>query len=60
MPGKRFSIERIIDRPREADVVPARGQTVGETCRRIGVSEQSSATNIGNAEKKRFAGGATL
>lgn len=41
MPGKRFSVERIINHPREAGVLLARGQTVGEVCRHIGVSEQS-------------------
>ena len=42
MPKKRFSVERIINHLREAEVLLARGQTVGEVCRHIGVSEQSS------------------
>ncbi len=42
MPKKRFSVERIINHLREAEVFLARGQTVGEVCRHIGVSEQSS------------------
>ena len=38
---KRFSVEQIINHFREADVLPGQGQTVGEVCRGIGVSEQS-------------------
>lgn len=41
MPKKRYSVEQIINHLREADVLLAQGQTVGEICRRIGVSEQS-------------------
>ncbi len=41
MPRKRFSVEQIIHHLREAHVLLAQGQTVGEVCRRIGVSEQS-------------------
>ena len=41
MPRKRFTVEQIIHHLREADVHLAQGQTVGEVCRRIGVSEQS-------------------
>mgnify|MGYP001360100109 CR=1 FL=1 len=41
MPKKRYSVEQIINHPREADVLLAQGQTVGEICRQIGVSEQS-------------------
>jgi hypothetical protein len=45
MSRKRFSIEQIINHLREAEVLLSQGQTVGEICRRIGVSEQSSETN---------------
>ncbi len=38
---KRYSVEQIINHLREAEVLLAQGQTVGEICRRIGVSEQS-------------------
>ena len=38
---KRYSVEQIINHLRGADVLLAQGQTVGEICRRIGVSEQS-------------------
>ena len=41
MSRKRFSVEQIINHLREAEVFPSQGQTVGEICRRIGVSEQS-------------------
>ena len=41
MPRKRFTVEQIILHLREADVHLAQGQTVGEVCRRIGVSDQS-------------------
>ena len=41
MPRKRFTVEQIINHLREAEVLLAQGKTVGEICRRIGVSEQS-------------------
>ena len=41
MPRKRYSVEQIINYLREAEVLLAQGQTVGEICRRIGVSEQT-------------------
>lgn len=41
MSRKRFSVEQIINHLREAEVLLSQGKTVGEICRRIGVSEQS-------------------
>ena len=41
MPRKRFTVEQIIHHLREEDMHLAQSQTVGEVCRRIGVSEQS-------------------
>ena len=41
MAKKGFSVEQIIHHLREADVLVSQCQTVGEVCRRIGVSEQS-------------------
>jgi len=41
MSRKRFSVEQIINHLREAEVLVSQGQTIGEICRRIGVSEQS-------------------
>jgi putative transposase len=39
MARKRYSPEEIIGRLREAEVALAEGATVGEVCRRIGVTE---------------------
>jgi len=41
MAKRRFSVEQIIGHLREAEVFLSQGMTVGEICRRIGVSEQS-------------------
>jgi transposase-like protein len=41
MPRRRFSVEQIINHLREAEVRLARGETAGEVCRSIGISEQS-------------------
>lgn len=41
MPRKRFTVEQIIHHLREAEVRLSQGQTVGQVCRGIGVSEQS-------------------
>ena len=41
MPKKRFSVEQIINHLREAEVFLAQGQTIGQVCRHIGISEQS-------------------
>jgi len=41
MARKRFTVEQIIHHLREAEGLLAQGRTVGEVCRRIGVSEQS-------------------
>ena len=41
MSRKRYSAEQIIGHLREAEVRLAQGQTVGEICRQIGISEQS-------------------
>ena len=41
MPRKRYSVEQIINHLKEAEVLLARGQTVGEVYRHIGVSKQS-------------------
>lgn len=42
MPRKRFTIEQIINHLREGEVLLSQGRTVGEVCRRIGISEQSN------------------
>ena len=41
MPKKRFSVEQIISHLREAEVFLAQGQTIGQVCWHIGISEQS-------------------
>ena len=41
MPRNRLTAEQIIHQLREAEVLLAQGQTVGEICRHIGISEQS-------------------
>ncbi len=41
MARKKYTVEQIINHLREAEVLLAQGQTVGEICRQIGVSEQS-------------------
>ena len=38
---ERFTVEQIINHLREAEVLLAQGQRVGELCRRIGITEQT-------------------
>ena len=41
MSGKRYKPEQIINLLREAEVALSGGQTVGQICRSLGISEQS-------------------
>jgi putative transposase len=41
MPGKRFGAEQIIPKLREAGVDLAKGLTVAQACKKIGVTEQT-------------------
>ena len=41
MSRKRFTAEQIIAKLREAEVEVSRGQSVGQACRKIGVTEQT-------------------
>lgn len=41
MPKKRFTAEQIIHKLREAEVELAKGQTVGQMVRKLGVTEQT-------------------
>ena len=41
MPRKNFTIEQIISKLREAEVLLAQGQTAGEVCRSFNISEQT-------------------
>jgi len=41
MGQKRYTAEQIISKLREAEVELAKGQTTGEVCRKLGVTEQT-------------------
>jgi putative transposase len=41
MQAKRFSVEQIIAKLREAEKLQAQGLTVAQVCKRIGVSDQT-------------------
>ena len=41
MPRKRYSPEQIITHLREAEVLLARGETVGEVCRQLGITSNT-------------------
>lgn len=41
MPRKRYSVEQIINKLREADVLLAQQMSAGDVCRQLGVSEQT-------------------
>ena len=45
MARKRFTAEQIIMKLREAEVGLAQGQTVGQVCKQIGVTEQTYYLN---------------
>lgn len=41
MPKKRYNAEDIIHKLREADVLIAQGKTVSETCKQLGITDQT-------------------
>ncbi len=41
MPKKRYAAEQIIRHLREAEVELVKGQTTGEVCRKLGITEQT-------------------
>ena len=41
MPRKRFTVEQIINKLREAEVELSRGLTVGQICKKLEVTEQT-------------------
>jgi len=41
MPRKRFTVEQILSKLREAEVALAQGATTAEACRNIGVTDQT-------------------
>ena len=41
MPRKRYTAEQIITKLREAEVELAKGQSIGQVCRKLGIGEQT-------------------
>lgn len=41
MPKKNYTAEQIIKKLREAEILLANKETVGKTCRKLGISEQT-------------------
>jgi putative transposase len=41
VPAKRFSVEQIVAKLREAEKNQAQGLTIPQTCKRLGISEQT-------------------
>ena len=41
MPRKRFTVEQIIQKHREAEVELARGKTIGLVCKQLGITDQT-------------------
>ena len=41
MPRKRYTAEQIITKLREAEVELAKGQSIGQVCRKVGIGEQT-------------------
>jgi len=41
MPRKRYTAEPIITKLREAEVELAKGQSIGQVCRKLGIGEQT-------------------
>jgi putative transposase len=41
MQAKRYSLEQIIAKLREAERLQAQGQTIAQVCKRLGISDQT-------------------
>lgn len=41
MPARRFSVEQIVARLREAERLQGQGQTTSQICKKLGISEQT-------------------
>lgn len=41
MARKRYTAEQIVDKLREAEVEIAKGMTIGQVCKKLGISEQT-------------------
>lgn len=42
MPSKRFSVEQIVAKLREAEKLQGQGMTIPQVCKRLGISEQTA------------------
>jgi putative transposase len=41
MPAKRYTVEQIVAKLREAEKLQAQGQTVGQVCKKLQISDQT-------------------
>lgn len=41
MPGKRFSVEQIVAKLREAERLQRQGMTIPQSCKKLGISDQT-------------------
>ena len=41
MPKKRYNAENIIHKPREAEVLISQDKTIAETCKQLGITDQT-------------------
>lgn len=41
MPGKRFTVEQIIAKLREAERLQGQGMTIPQSCKKLGISDQT-------------------
>jgi transposase-like protein len=41
LPSKRYSVEQIVAKLREAERLQAQGQTIAQVCKRLGISDQT-------------------
>ena len=41
MPAKRYSVEQIVAKRREAEKLQGQGMTIPQTCKKLGVSDQT-------------------
>jgi transposase-like protein len=41
MPARRYSVEQIVAKLREAERLQAQGQTIAQVCKRLGISDQT-------------------
>jgi len=41
MPARKYSVEQIVAKLREAERLQAQGQTIAQVCKRLGISDQT-------------------